>query len=182
MTQAGIEHSTHEVNIRTPKHFFSFNIWWWLSRPEINLSSSSSCHPASTDLPDPLSPPVSIVHRSREVFKATYCISRCSSWSSCLCSSVWMVHRSISLMRSSLLLQQCLACLVRLTLIVFVMGGRWSYSCCFVWGVASRTCSKYLAAFLCNCYQAFLHTITPKTNFFFLFLYNFFDRWVFMYS
>ena len=33
------------------------------------------------------------------------------------------VHRSTSLMSSSLLLQQCLACLVRLTLIVFVMGG-----------------------------------------------------------
>ena len=42
------------------------------------------------------------------------------------------VHRSISLMNSSLLLQQCTACLVRLILIVFVMGGRWPYSCCFV--------------------------------------------------
>ena len=42
------------------------------------------------------------------------------------------VHRSTSLMSSSLLLQQCPACLVRLTWIVFVMGGRWSYSWCFV--------------------------------------------------
>ena len=42
------------------------------------------------------------------------------------------VHRSTSLMSSSLLLQQCHACLVRLTLIVFVMGGRWPYSWCFV--------------------------------------------------
>ena len=42
------------------------------------------------------------------------------------------VHRSTSLMSSSLLLQQCPACLVRLALIVFVMGGRWPYSCCFV--------------------------------------------------
>ena len=33
------------------------------------------------------------------------------------------VHRSISLMSSPLLLQQCPACLVRLTWIVFVMGG-----------------------------------------------------------
>ena len=41
------------------------------------------------------------------------------------------VHRNKSLMSSSLLLQQCPACLVRLTLIVFVMGGRWSYSWCF---------------------------------------------------
>ena len=42
------------------------------------------------------------------------------------------VHRSTSLMSSSLLLQQCPVCLVRLTWIVFVMGGRWPYSWCFV--------------------------------------------------
>ena len=42
------------------------------------------------------------------------------------------VHRSTSLMSLSLLLQQCPACLVCLTLIVFVMGGRWPYSWCFV--------------------------------------------------
>ena len=35
------------------------------------------------------------------------------------------VYRSTSLMSSSLLLQQCPACLVRLTWIVFVMRGRW---------------------------------------------------------
>ena len=38
------------------------------------------------------------------------------------------VHRSTSLMISFLLLQQCPACLVRLTCIVFVIGGRWPYS------------------------------------------------------
>ena len=42
------------------------------------------------------------------------------------------VHRSTSLMSSSLLLQHCPACLVRLTWIVFVMGGRWLYSWCLV--------------------------------------------------
>ena len=42
------------------------------------------------------------------------------------------VHRSTTLMSSSLLLQQCPACLVRLTWIVFVMGGRWPYSWCLV--------------------------------------------------
>ena len=42
------------------------------------------------------------------------------------------VHRSTSLMSSSLLLQQCPAYLVRLTWIVFMMGGRWSYTCCLV--------------------------------------------------
>ena len=38
------------------------------------------------------------------------------------------VHRSTSLTSSSLLLQQCPACLARLTCIVFVMGGKWLYS------------------------------------------------------
>ena len=42
------------------------------------------------------------------------------------------VHRSTSLMSSFLLLQQCPTCLVRLTWIVFVMGGRWPNSWCFV--------------------------------------------------
>ena len=42
------------------------------------------------------------------------------------------VHRSTSLMSSSLLLQQCPAYLVRLTWIVFVMGGRWLNSWCLV--------------------------------------------------
>ena len=37
------------------------------------------------------------------------------------------VHRSTSLMSSSLLLQQCPACLVSLIWIVFVIGGRWLY-------------------------------------------------------
>ena len=40
------------------------------------------------------------------------------------------VHRSTSLMTTSLLLQQYPVCLVRLTWIVFVMGGRWPYSWC----------------------------------------------------
>ena len=42
------------------------------------------------------------------------------------------VHWSTSLMSSSLLLQQCPACLVRLAWIVFVMGGWWPYSWCFL--------------------------------------------------
>ena len=42
------------------------------------------------------------------------------------------VYRNISLMRSFLFLQQCPACLVRLTLKVLVMSGRLPYGCCFV--------------------------------------------------
>ena len=60
------------------------------------------------------------------------------------------VHKSTSLMSSSLLLQQCPACLVRLTWIVFVIGGRWPYIWCLV-GCCRKTCSRLLAAFLCNC-------------------------------
>ena len=44
------------------------------------------------------------------------------------------VNRSTSLMSSSLLLQQCPACLVRLAWIIFVMGGTWPYSWCLVGG------------------------------------------------
>ena len=59
------------------------------------------------------------------------------------------VHWSTSLMSSSLLLQQCL---VRLTWIVFVMGGRWA-GCRIgaLWGVAAWTYSILLAKFLSNC-------------------------------
>ena len=42
------------------------------------------------------------------------------------------VHKSTSLMSSSLLLQQYPACLIHLTWIVFVIGGRWPYSWCLV--------------------------------------------------
>ena len=63
------------------------------------------------------------------------------------------VHRRTSLMSSSRLLQLCPACLVHLTLIVFMMGG--SRTAAALWGVASRTCSILLAAFLCSYRQAF---------------------------
>ena len=36
--------------------------------------SSSSCRAVSTDIPDPLSPLLLIVHRLWQVFKATSCI------------------------------------------------------------------------------------------------------------
>ena len=62
------------------------------------------------------------------------------------------VHRSMSFMSLSLLLQQCLACIVRLTWIVFVMGGCIAAA---LWGATFRTRSILLAAFLCKCRQAF---------------------------
>ena len=91
----------------------------------LNISSSSSCRAASTDIPDPLSPrlpsglhPVSshsccmYVRADRPAFDWPYA----------------GVHRSTSLTISSLLLQQCPACRARLACIVFVTGGRWPYS------------------------------------------------------
>ena len=60
------------------------------------------------------------------------------------------VHRSTSLMSSSLPLQQCPAYLVHLTCIVFMMGGKWPYILCLV-GVVARTCSVLLSTFLCDC-------------------------------
>ena len=42
------------------------------------------------------------------------------------------VKGSTGVHHSSLLLQQCPICLVRLIFIVFVMGCKWPYSCCFV--------------------------------------------------
>ena len=59
------------------------------------------------------------------------------------------IHKSTSLMSSSLLLQQCPACLVRLTWIVFVIGGRWPYSWCLV-GCCCQDFSGLHAAFLCK--------------------------------
>ena len=58
------------------------------------------------------------------------------------------VHRSTSLMSSSLLLQQCPACLVRLIWIVFVMGGRWPYSWCIV-GVLPPGLIQYCSQHSC---------------------------------
>ena len=56
-------------------------------------SSSSSCRAASTDIPDPLSPLLPIVHRLWQVFRAisrilTELLYVCSSWSSCFCSAI----------------------------------------------------------------------------------------------
>ena len=61
---------------------------------EINSSSSSSsCRAASTDIPDPLSPLLPIIHRFWQVFRVTSHILTqllyvCSSWSSCFCLAI----------------------------------------------------------------------------------------------
>ena len=57
-------------------------------------SSSSLCRTISTDIADPLSPQQQIVHCFRQVLRATSRIGTellyvDSSWTSCLCSSIW---------------------------------------------------------------------------------------------
>ena len=99
-------------------------------------SSSSSCRAARTDLSDALSPAVSIAHHYWEIFQATSCIDTellCvdSSFRPAFDRPCEEVHKSISLMSLSLL-QQCPACFLRLTWIVFVMDGQCPYSWCFV--------------------------------------------------
>ena len=111
-------------------------------------SSSSSCRAGSTDIPDPLSPLFSIVHCLRQVFWTTsriltQLLNVYSCWSSCFCTAMRGVHNSTSLMSSSLLLQQCPACLVRQTWIVFMIGGRWPYSWCLV-GCCRQDLHRYL--------------------------------------
>ena len=54
----------------------------------------SSCRTISTDIPDSFYPFFSSVHCFRQVFRATSCIGTellyvGSSWSSCICSSMW---------------------------------------------------------------------------------------------
>ena len=103
----------------------------------VYILSLSSCHAISTDIPDPLSPYVPIVHYFQLILRATTRIGtellyEGSSWTLVFARPCKGVHRSTSLMSSSRLFQQCPACLVRLILIVFVMGYRWPYSCCFV--------------------------------------------------
>ena len=54
----------------------------------------SSCCTISTDISDPLSTPLPIIHCFWQVFRATSSICTeqlyvCSSWTSCFCSSLW---------------------------------------------------------------------------------------------
>ena len=94
----------------------------------------SSCRAASTDISGPLSPLLPMIHRLWYVFRAT---SRILTKLLYVCWAVcpafaWTyagVHRSTSLMSSSLLLQQYPTCLVRLTCIVFMMGGTCLVGC-----------------------------------------------------
>ena len=131
---------------------------------------------AITDLSDPLSLPVSIVHRSREVFQAiswigTEQLYRGSSWTSYFCSSMFRgPPEYISLISSFLLLQQCPTCLVRPIVLVFMMGGRWPYSCCFVGCClqdlfsTARSILVYLASIFFSICLLSVHVVPPYSS------------------
>ena len=95
--------------------------------------SSSSCRAASADILDPLSPfLLSFIASGRSSglhpVSSHSCCMYVRAGRPTLAHPYVGVHRSTSLMSSSLLLQQCPACLVRRTCIVFLMGGKCPYS------------------------------------------------------
>ena len=114
--------------------------------------SSSICRAISTDIPDPLSPHLPIVHCFQQILRATSHISTellyvGSSWTSCLCSSMWRSPQEYITHE-----------LVPTSPAVSGMSGSSNFDSfhdAALWGIASRTCSKLLAAFLCSCCQAF---------------------------
>ena len=111
-----------------PQHYLVVSL---ITVLKIAPSSSPSCNATSTDLLDPLSAHVSIIHRSLEILKSISSIGTellyiGSSWPSCLCSSMWMNPPEYI---TDKFVWWCLACLVRLTWIAFVVGCRWPYSC-----------------------------------------------------
>ena len=94
---------------------------------------SSSCRAIGTDIPDPFSPHLPIVHCFRQILRSTSCIGTellyvGSSWTSRLCSSMWrgpQEYITYELVPTS-------SAVSGSSMIVFVMGGRWPYSCWFV--------------------------------------------------
>ena len=81
------------------------------------------------------------------------------------------VHRSTSLMSSSLLLHQCPACLVRLTWIVFVMGGRWPYNWCLV-GCCRQDLFNIARSILVELPSSFFSSCFVTVNLFQVLLFN----------
>ena len=67
------------------------------------------------------------------------------------------VHRSTSVMSTSLLLQLCPACLVCLTWTVFMIGGKWPYRCCI--------CGVLPLGLVQHCSQ---HSCVAPLSFFFI--------------
>ena len=100
--------------------------------------SLSSCHAIRTDIPDPLSLQLPWVYCFRQILSATSRIDTellyvGSSWSSCLFSSMWRGSRDY-ITYEFVPTSPAVSRMSGLSNFdsVFVMGGRWPCSCCFV--------------------------------------------------
>ena len=117
--------------------------------------TSSSCRAASTDIPDPLSPLLPIVHRLWQVFRTTSRILTlllyvCSSWSSCFCSAICggpLEYITYELTSASLAVS-CVSGSSNLD--SFRDGEAGCRIVVALWGVAARTYSVLLVTFLYN--------------------------------
>ena len=133
---------------------FSINIYY------VWISSSSSCRAISTDIPDSLSSLLPIVHCFRQVLRATSRIGTellyvCSSWSSCLSTSMWRVPQeyiTYKFVPTSLAVSRMSGSSNFDSFLWWVVGGRTADA---LWGAVSRTCSILLTAFLWSYRQAF---------------------------
>ena len=96
-------HHHHHHHHVVPRAWISLTLAHHFSIPFIASGRSSGLHPVSSQ-------------------------SCCMNVQAAFARSYVGVHRSTSLMISFPLPQQCPACLVRLTWVVFVIGGRWPYS------------------------------------------------------
>ena len=96
----------------------------------LSSSSSSSCQATSTNIPGPLSPLLPIVHRLRHDLQGYIPYPHRDA----VCMFELVVLLLLGRIWGSIELYHLSArpaSLVRLTWIVFVMGGRWPYSWCF---------------------------------------------------
>ena len=99
-------------------------------------SASSTCHAIGTDIPDPFSLPLPIVHRFRQFLGATPRIITeplyvGSSWSPCFRSAMWrgpLEYITYELVPTS----PAVSCMSGSSKLVFVIGGDGPYICCFV--------------------------------------------------
>ena len=102
---------------------------------------SSSCHAAGTDTLDSLSRHFSLSFIASGRSSGPHPVSSHSCWMYVRAGRPAFARPYVGVHRStSLLLQQWPTCLVRLTWIVFVMGGRWPYSWCLVWCCSQHSC------------------------------------------
>ena len=135
------------------------------------FSSSSSCCIPSTDFLDSLSPLVSNIHRSRQVFQTASCISTellGTSWSSSLCSSVWRGPPEYTVYEF-VLTSPAVSCMSGSSKLDGFRD-RWLYSCCFL-GWCLTSYKRMLRAVLNKSWRQWVFVISlffERSGFFFI--------------